>query len=739
MEPTVWRLGSPDFKEQPLRLSTALILFFLSATASAQVVLPFAFWKAGDPSLSFTTSSQTLADSLCSGVMTVQAKSGSGGPATLTADLTVNLSATNGLTFYSDSACTNSITTVTVLTGASSANFYFVGSTAATSVVTATATNYKDATQSETITTNNFVWTGGGGNTAWSTGGNWSGGSAPAASNIAVFNGVCASNCSPTIGANISISGVRMATSYAGTITQGGGVTITLANAGWTQIAGTFAGSAAAITSTGAITLVGGTYTSTSGTLSANGDWRVGAGATFNHNSGTLLFAGAGYQSHSVSAGAARYYAVNFNGFANSYALGGQDMNVDGPLTLGSTGYSIMYSGTLLAGASVTLVDQGASVDVKLVGNASGQTVTGVFGARLHSLTIATGTNGVTFSGTVGLMQDIEIISVGTLTTTGSTFEMGHPSGYHTHSVKLGGYHLNHVYFDGYNDTYNFNSETVNIDGNLTLAAITSYMSMQTGSLKVGGNLNLQEHGAYGSTLVVLIGNAAGQTITGIAGAFVPNLELATGTNPVTLSGTVGINGSLTVTSVGTLNVAGSTLEFDSTSGTTAHSINPGTVHFNNVKLNGWVDTYDLNASTVYVDGNLTLNSIGGIGVYNGTFAVAKNITTTGNGALGSVQLQFVGSTDQTLTASGAVYFPSGNVFVNTTAGAKVILATAVSMSAAGQGLSIVAGSVDMAGFALTTKALSLNANTLTKNGGTLTVNGSVVGTGSLYGGTVNP
>jgi hypothetical protein len=46
---------------------------------------------------------------------------------------------------------------------------------------------------------------------------------------------------------------------------------------------------------------------------------------------------------------------------------------------------------------------------------------------------------------------------------------------------------------------------------------------------------------------------------------------------------------------------------------------------------------------------------------------------------------------------------------------------------------------IDMAGFALTVKSLSLNGTVVTKGGGVLTVNGSVAGTGSLFGGTVNP
>jgi hypothetical protein len=92
----------------------------------------------------------------------------------------------------------------------------------------------------------------------------------------------------------------------------------------------------------------------------------------------------------------------------------------------------------------------------------------------------------------------------------------------------------------------------------------------------------------------------------------------------------------------------------------------------------------------------------------------------------------------QTLSiTSGSPTIPGTVITVNN-ASSVLTLSGSVNLGSS-TGISVTSGSVNMAGFNLTTKTLSLGSNTLTKNGGVLTVNGTVVGTGSLYGGTVNP
>ena len=89
---------------------------------------------------------------------------------------------------------------------------------------------------------NPFLWLGTT-NSNWSEDSNWSGGTAPGASDIATFDSTCGGSCNATIDASINVSGIDMQSGYTGTITQGAGNTITVGLGGWTQQAGNFVGS----------------------------------------------------------------------------------------------------------------------------------------------------------------------------------------------------------------------------------------------------------------------------------------------------------------------------------------------------------------------------------------------------------------------------------------------------------------------------------------------------------------
>lgn len=271
------------------------------------------------------------------------------------------------------------------------------------------------------------------------------------------------------------------------------------------------------------------------------------------------------------------------------------------------------------------------------------------------------------------------------------------------------------------------NNGTYLVSGNLTGAAIT------------GGNYGI------GSTGVIrLVGNAAGQTITGVAGGRFPTVEIATGTNPVTLSGTIGINNSWTLISVGTFTSTGSTLAFDYPQDYVGNTITPGTVIYNDVSFNGNATSWTFSpANSIMSIAGSVYFSGGYPSINSGTFLVAGNMNSSvssSNGSnIGNALVQFTGSGNQTVTSSGAgSVFPGGNITINKSGG-TFTLASNVSFNNNGQTLTLSLGSINMAGYALTLKALSLSGNVLTKNTGVLSVNGSVVGTGSLYGGTVNP
>ncbi|MBK7892526.1 MAG: DUF2341 domain-containing protein [Bdellovibrionales bacterium] len=174
----------------------------------------------------------------------------------------------------------------------------------ATDSFTYTISDGRGGTDTATVTIGYqipFTWIGSGADANWTTTANWLGGIVPGASDTAYFNNQCTSYCNPQINANISVQGLRMNTSFSGTIAQAAANTVTVGAAGWDQKAGTFSGGSASITlSSGALTVTGGTFTSTSGTLlvttgnlTANyTQVTFGAGATIATNSGTVQFNG---------------------------------------------------------------------------------------------------------------------------------------------------------------------------------------------------------------------------------------------------------------------------------------------------------------------------------------------------------------------------------------------------------------------------------------------------------------
>jgi hypothetical protein len=643
----------------------------------------------------------------------------------VTSDLIVNLSGTS-LTFYSDSSCTTVITNLTITTGTNSSIFYFIGSITGSLDLISQAIGYTNASQAETITTNPFIWIGGGANANWNTALNWSGGAMPGAGNLAVFDGTCIINCSPTINVGISVLGVRMAAGYAGTISQGLGNSITLGAAGWVQTEGIFSGGNSSITLNGPFILNGGSFTATSNTISIASVWAIRNSPTFNHKSGTLLL----NYSLAMTPGTVHYNNIIIAGNAPTINLNNGLLNVDGNLTMSSiTNPGTINSGSIMAYGNITNTNNGSkgSAILTVAGNPAGQTINGS-NSPLINIIIAAGTNSVTLSGSIWPSGIFTMTSVGTFTTTGSTIGFAYNS-----SVIPGTVHYNNITFAGSAPTINLNNGLLNVDGTLTMSSITNPGTVNSGSIMAYGNITNTNNGSKGSAVITVAGNPAGQIITGSVNSILMNIIFAAGTNPVTISGSIWPGGIFTMTSVGTFTTTGSDLVLASTL-----SIMPGNVHYNNVKVAGNSPTINLNNGSLNIDGTLSFLSIGNSATINsGTIMAYADVSSTNFGANGSVDLQFVGSTNQTLTATSNL--PTGNIKIAQTGGASLILASAVSWNSIGQTTTLTSGSINMAGNALTLKSLSLNSNIVTKTGGILTVNGAVAGTGSLFGGTINP
>jgi hypothetical protein len=259
-----------------------------------------AFFKIRTKNLAFTTASQNVYQGNCSGIVTLLSRNSSGTAVNVTTTSTITLSPIPGLTYYTDSYCRYSTTSVSIASGRNSASFYFKSTTIGSSTITASGSGFQDSSQTETIAMNLYVWKGLGADASWTTGANWSGGVAPPAAQVAVFDSTCASNCSPTINSNVSVRGIRIETGYAGTITQGSGFTLTIGSAAYIQSAGNFIGGNSDININGSpFILEGGTFTSTQASLKltdAKGGYEehetfvVTNANSFFHNNGLVWF-----------------------------------------------------------------------------------------------------------------------------------------------------------------------------------------------------------------------------------------------------------------------------------------------------------------------------------------------------------------------------------------------------------------------------------------------------------------
>jgi hypothetical protein len=282
---------------------------------------------------------------------------------------------------------------------------------------------------------------------------------------------------------------------------------------------------------------------------------------------------------------------------------------------------------------------------------------------------------------------------------------------------------------------------TLNVAGDIMMES-SSYQ----GTFGDGGTINLsgsilnksQAWGFAGSCLVRFVGGF-GSSVTVSSTQTYPSpigaVEIAS-LGTVTWNNNVVVNGNFTYTS-GTFNAGTSNVSF-----TGSIAINSGNAVFYDVTIAmGPYNSGNL-IGTLYVGHDLYLSHYDGrAGFAGGTFDVKHNVIATSNVNWGSAAINLSGASAQNISAIADSNFYSGNITVNTTGGAVVSLGSAVTLNGSNQTLTVNSGSVNMAGYALDVKSLSLNSNTITRNSGALTVNGTVVGAGtvSAYGGTIAP
>lgn len=306
-----------------------------------------------------------------------------------------------------------------------------------------------------------------------------------------------------------------------------------------------------------------------------------------------------------------------------------------------------------------------------------------------------------------------------------------------TNSLTPGAVTYNNVKFNSSSGSSVYTiSGTMTVAGTLTLASTNSGVgTLSGGTIVARGDVIVTNYGCNGGTIIQVTGATTGTSnIDGSAAtsANLPTLEIVAGVNTVNLVGTLNLRGAYTYTS-GTVSAGTSTLVLNAATGT----ITPGTVAYNNVTFSGASGTVTV-VGTMTVGGNLTLSrSAGTRAIDGGTLDVLGNVIAT-TPSTGTTNIKMSGGTAATIT--GGNFTICGTSFEVDKAGSSVsLLTSALNYDSVGQTFTLTAGSMDMAGLAMTVKALSLNGTTLTKSAGVLTVNSIAQGTGALFGGIVNP
>ena len=373
-------------------LGAGIILLFAvcSPMAGASPYLMGSTIKAGPMKLVFTTAPQTGIQQLaCSGLVTLQNQTMGGVPTNVPGNLNVNLGSLGSVIFYSDSRCANPIQNISIQSGTNSVSFYFNADSSTSVSIGASAPGYLAVAQSESLTTNPYIWTGGAGSNVWSTGGNWSGGAAPATAYVAYFNGGCSTYCSPTISTSLNIAGIRIAPSFSGSLSVA--ATVTLGTSGFVQQGGTFNLGTSSLTTSGPFLLGGGTFNNTTGSVNVNtpaGSFIVAQPSTFTPGTGMLTIAGV----TTLVPGSVVYNNVTLSPGSGPMNMYGGSMNIAGNLTLSPTiSASQMNSGTLLvsgnlAGSSVYAIT--GSANIQLLGATNTTISNGSNGFPGTSLTV---------------------------------------------------------------------------------------------------------------------------------------------------------------------------------------------------------------------------------------------------------------------------------------------------------------------------------------------------------------
>jgi hypothetical protein len=239
-----------------------------------------------------------------------------------------------------------------------------------------------------------------------------------------------------------------------------------------------------------------------------------------------------------------------------------------------------------------------------------------------------------------------------------------------TQSVKPGPINYYHVYFNGnsYNVFSDLNGQTFYTQFLTIHSSDSAYRNINNGNIHVTNDFSVTGYGFSGSAVVHLLGSGTFTSAsTGYTGHIVFNS-----------SGTYLLSGSFTFLRdytwlAGVIDPGTAVLSFQNPDGSNSpvRNIIPGNFTYYHVRFNsgGYGTNHSLNGGTLNTQ-HLTLSSNDGTSrtINNGTINTAGDITLAGEGAIGSVVINAVGT--GTITGVSSANIPN---FVFNSAGTYTI------------------------------------------------------------------
>lgn len=585
-----------------------------------------------------------------------------------------------------------------------------------------------------------YTWVGLGNDANWNTAANWSTGVVPGASHTAIFNNLCVSNCDPTINIPVSILGLEMKSTYAGTITQASGQTITIGSGGWSQDGGAFIGNDANIQINGVTSITNSSsFKATSATLEFKNAVTMPT-ADFAPNGGTIDL-NLNCQAINFNIGTQNFQNFRIVGQCGTIDLQSSVITVTGNLTLFDTNGGLLNNGTVNVAGNITMGSYGSAGTawVRLVGgNPQALTNADVNQDRplLPNFEIAKSVGTVaTFNGRINLTKDY-LYTSGTINMGTSTWAFLQDCS--TRNIHPGSWNYPDVIIGHSCGTLDLGTQTLKVTGTLTLNS--SFVGkFANGTIEAYGHVTQTGlHGLHDASpatgLLKIIGSSS-QTITGNATGRFPKMEIASTGGTVTFVGTLNMMSDFTYTS-GTVDAGTSTMTFGIGSDST---ITAGAVNYYNVTFGGDNRTQNLNAGAMNVTNTLLFSDVhvSSGNVNNGTINASGAVQFSNYGKLGSAILNYTGTASTTLTIGATAQTLSSTHNVAKTGAGTVTLVANTSFTGAGRNFSITSGTLNVAGFTFAVNSLiTIGASgRLLCNGGTATA-GSWAISGQISCGT---